>query len=78
MILKVLYFGEIKSITQKSHQEFKLKPDATLGDLVAQINSEYTIKLKTMYSINLEYCSDMNTKLNPNDEIGIIPPVSGG
>ena len=54
---------------------------STVGQLVSEIRNEYpelaAPETEIVVAVNSEY-AEYDLQLNPNDEICLIPPVSGG
>jgi molybdopterin converting factor subunit 1 len=79
MTVKVLAFGIAKEIFGSSAIELSLD-DNTVAGLKAKLEEKYP-RLKQIASyavaVNNEYAAD-NLELKANDEIAVIPPVSGG
>jgi MoaE-MoaD fusion protein len=81
MRVRVLFFGMLKEMVAKSSDAIELRDGATLNDLLAHYERQMP-KLKESISslalaVNQEYAS-ADTKLKENDEVAILPPVSGG
>jgi molybdopterin converting factor subunit 1 len=78
--MKVLAFGIAKDIFGASFTEADLGDGAMVMDLKTLLEGRYG-KLKDLKSylvaVNNEYAPD-DRVINANDEIAIIPPVSGG
>jgi len=79
--MEVLLFGIAKDIVGKSQLEFaKNELPKSVSDLKCVISKKYPEfeKLTSLaIAVNSEYAKD-DILLNENDEIAIIPPVSGG
>lgn len=78
--VKILAFGISKDILGTSAINLELDQHATVGQLKAKLCAEHKEfqKLSSlMIAVNSEYAST-DTILNENDEIALIPPVSGG
>jgi MoaE-MoaD fusion protein len=81
MRVRVLFFGVVKDLTGKSHDEVEVRDGGSVRDLLQHYES--TIPgLKTWFSsialaVNQQYARP-DTILNPNDEVALLPPVSGG
>jgi molybdopterin synthase catalytic subunit len=81
MQVRVLFFGMLKDLVGRSDELISLPEGATLADLLAQ----YEIKLPRLktylpsvaLSVNQEYASP-EARLHDMDEVGLLPPVSGG
>ncbi|KAG2216770.1 hypothetical protein INT45_003784 [Circinella minor] len=88
--MKVLYFAAVRDITQVESDDIQVSPNNsdpwTLTSLTDHLVSKYGEKLQkiidhAMYAVNMEYVDkedESKTQLSQNDEIAIIPPVSGG
>ena len=80
--MEVLFFGIAKDIVGASQMAFSSQSAApeTVGELKEHLVSTYPefSRLTTMaVAVNSEYAQD-NVPLKRNDEVAIIPPVSGG
>lgn len=81
MQIKVLFFGILKDLAGRGSETLALPDGATVSDLLAHYESEIP-RLKSYLpaiatSVNLEYAA-RDEKLRNNDEVGLLPPVSGG
>src|SRR6202162_4706044 len=81
MRVRVLFFGVLKEMIGKSVDLLDLADGASLRDVLALYESQNP-RLKESVpslamSVNQEY-SGPDTKLRENDEIALLPPVSGG
>ncbi len=82
MKVKVLYFASVKDSLGKESEEFEVEEGTTLESLVNQIKSEYnnanSLKSRSfLFAINQEI-ANLGTILKADDEIAILPPLSGG
>ena len=81
MQIEILFFGKIIEIINKSKITISVNNDTQLFYVINKINEMYPL-LKNiqniMYAINNEYIYDYNIKINENDVIAYIPPISGG
>ena len=80
MKLTILTFGIVKDITGNRSFDIELENGATTSDLKAALNQKFPDfnKLTSLaIAVNNEYSPDELT-LKENDEIALIPPVSGG
>src|SRR5438105_7217456 len=81
MRVRVLFFGTLKDLTGHSSDELRLPEGATLGDVLSHYKlqfpglKQYVPSLAL--SLNQEYASP-GASLHDDDEIGLLPPVSGG
>ena len=80
MVVKVIAFGVIKEMLNESAVAVTLSDNATMSNLKTLMESQYP-RLKDlssfMIAINNEYAKP-DDELHENDEIALIPPVSGG
>lgn len=80
MNLKILSFGIAKEIIGQLELPVQLSDSATVADLKQFLISQFPDfqKLTSLrVAVNTEYADD-STLLHSNDEIVLIPPVSGG
>src|SRR5450755_161961 len=81
MQVKVLYLGMLREIAGRSKEVVVLPDGARLGDLYAQLEQRFPklqgFRNSLALALNLEY-SDFAAELHDNDEVALIPPVSGG
>ncbi|MFB3918041.1 MAG: molybdenum cofactor biosynthesis protein MoaE [Terriglobales bacterium] len=81
MRVRVLFFGMLKDLAGCSSETIELPEGARLADLLAQYRQrvprlgEYAASLAV--AVNQEYAA-ASTVLHDNDEVGLLPPVSGG
>lgn len=81
MEVRVLFFGLLKDVFGRSADSITLREGATLADLL-DYYEQLTPQLKALLpsvalSVNQEY-SGPERRLSPNDEVALLPPVSGG
>lgn len=81
MQVQVLFFGMLKELAGLGSDSLTLPDSATLGDVIRHYEGRIP-RLKEMagsiaMSVNREYAGP-ECKLNSGDEIGLLPPVSGG
>mgnify|MGYP001114143427 CR=1 FL=1 len=80
MKIKLRAFGIAKDIINTSILDLELEEKASISDVKNRLIEKYPdfSKLKSLrFAVNEDYQSDSFT-LENNDEIVIIPPVSGG
>lgn len=80
MQLRIRLFGITKDIIGKTHLELEAPPAARVQDLLELLRATYPklTKLNSiLIAVNDEYAKP-DVVLKPNDEIALIPPVSGG
>ncbi len=81
MQVKVLFFGVLKDMAGRASEGVELAEGATLADLLERCEQEVP-KLKQYrgaiaLSVNQEYAAGSRSLKN-GDEVGLLPPVSGG
>ena len=81
MKVRVLFFGQLKDVAGCASDSVALAEDATLADLLAHYEKKIP-RLKnflpsTAISVNQEY-TPRAVRLKENDEVALLPPVSGG
>ncbi len=81
MRIRVLFFGMLKDLAGRANETLDLPETATLGDVLSHYE-ERVPRLRDLMtslatSVNQEYAGP-EAKLKPNDEVGLLPPVSGG
>ena len=81
MRIRVLFFGVLKEITGKSADQVEVPEGSTVADLLKSYG-KHAPQLEKMLSstalaVNEHYAAP-ETKLNANDEVALLPPVSGG
>jgi molybdopterin converting factor subunit 1 len=79
--VRVLFFGMLKDLFQRESENLTLPSSATVEDLL-QHYRDASPRLKEFLpsiavSINQEYAHP-TANLNDGDEVGLLPPVSGG
>lgn len=81
MKIKVLYFSSVKDRLKKQIEEFEIRENTTIEELILLLQKKYPeikyIFENTMIAVNEEY-KDKKYILKNNDVVAIIPPVSGG
>ena len=80
MRVRVLFFGILKDIAGKASDEVSLPEGATVRDLLSHYAQD--TKLKGLLgsiavALNQEYVAPA-ARLRDRDEVGLLPPVSGG
>lgn len=79
--MRVLFFGQLKDVTGRGEDSLVLPDGACVADVLAECERRYP-KLADFLSacaiaVNQEFASSV-TRLKENDEIALLPPVSGG
>jgi molybdopterin synthase catalytic subunit/molybdopterin converting factor small subunit len=81
MQVRVLLFGVLKDLAGRSSEDLTLPEDATAAAVLAHYEQKIGKLTKWVSSIaisvNQEY-SSADARLRPGDEVGLLPPVSGG
>lgn len=80
MNIEVIAFGIAKDILAGSSVILELENAKTVGQLKARLQEDYPAfkKLRSLsIAVNEEYRPD-DFEISPQDEVVIIPPVSGG
>ncbi len=78
--ISVLLFGIARDLTGQSTVSIPLSGGANVGDLLGQLHQRYpalTGIRSLLIAVNGEY-AEAGQLLTDNDEIALIPPVSGG
>jgi MoaE-MoaD fusion protein len=81
MRVRVLFFGVLKEIAGKAADEIEMHDGASVRDVLLHYQSQIP-QLKSSPSsialaVNQQYAG-ADTRLKANDEIALLPPVSGG
>lgn len=81
MKIEVLFFGALREMAGEFRRKMDLPEGATVGDLVSLITQEIPqmrgYARSIAVSVNQEYAKTQ-TVLHTGDEVGLLPPVSGG
>lgn len=81
MRVRVLLFGVLKDIFQRTEESLELAPDATVSDLLSHYRERAPEKagffLSLALAVNQQYASP-GDRLRDGDEVALLPPVSGG
>lgn len=81
MTVKVLYFGRLKELSGASEEEVELLDGSMIEDLFSRCSAGRPELRKFRASLvaarNREFAA-WNTPLSAGDEVGFLPPVSGG
>jgi molybdopterin converting factor small subunit len=80
MKLELLAFGIAKDIIRGSSITIEIQDSVTIGQLKARLFDQYPafVKLRSLsIAVNAEYRTD-DYSLSSDDEIVLIPPVTGG
>ena len=81
MRVHVLFFGILKDVVGKASDTVELKAGASTRDLLAHYEARIPRLKESLMSaavaVNREYANS-NAMLKANDEVALLPPVSGG
>lgn len=80
MKINLLAFGIAKEILGASESDFPVSEELTIQELKKQLTAafpDFKKLVKFQIAVNQEYQTD-DFILSANDEVAIIPPVSGG
>jgi molybdopterin synthase catalytic subunit len=80
MRVRVLPFGVLKDWLGSAATTLELPEGASVGDLlerIGELHSSAPVLRGIAVSVNAEYAT-ANHRLNEGDEVGLLPPVSGG
>lgn len=78
--VSVLLFGITRDLTGQSTLSVPVHADTRVGDVLAQVQRQHpalTSIRSLLVAVNGEY-AEADQSINPNDEVALIPPVSGG
>jgi molybdopterin converting factor subunit 1 len=81
MRVRVLFFGMLKEIAGRSTENVDLQEGASVRDLLGHYESQLPALKNLLPSValavNQQYAAP-DTVLGPDDEVALLPPVSGG
>jgi molybdopterin synthase catalytic subunit len=79
MEVRVLGFGVLKDWLGAQETTVELPEGATVGELLARLNATqpFPVPRGIAVSVNAEFAT-ATQELNEGDEVGLLPPVSGG
>ena len=82
MKIKITTFALVKDYSDNFLLEIENYHNVTLGMVIEKIITEKPVLKKIIndvaFAVNQEYCNDEKQQINDQDEIALIPPVSGG
>lgn len=79
MQINILLFGITRDIVGESKLNLTVSSGITVKKLKQQLANEYADLNNYNYSVAInEAYAEVDTELNDNDTIALIPPVSGG
>jgi molybdopterin synthase sulfur carrier subunit len=86
-VLKILFFGQIKDVTQTEYLDIDIIQNGERLNTVAKLRSllqekgaiwnEYLAYGRALVAVNQEMTGD-DAEINEADEIAFFPPVTGG
>jgi sulfur-carrier protein len=81
MRVKVLLFGQLKDIVGRAEESLELAPGTRVESVMAHYSGQFPrfqgLAKSIACSINQEYAAG-TAVLHEGDEVGLLPPVSGG
>lgn len=81
MTVRVLYFGRLRELSRASEESVELREGAVIEDLFSACTAARPELRKFRPSLvaarNQEF-APWDTQLRAGDEVGFLPPVSGG
>ena len=81
MIVTARLFASFRETTGTRSVEIELGATPTVGDLLAELGRRFPalgpLAERALVAVNLEYVGT-EFRLSANDEVALIPPVSGG
>lgn len=81
MDIKILFFAIARELAGKSDSILKVKSKISFEELrqnICNIFGLEVIKNNIILAVNQEYVDSGDIILNNNDELAVIPPLSGG
>jgi molybdopterin converting factor subunit 1 len=81
MRVRVLFFGILRELAHKGSDEIELPEGVSVRDVLAHYQVRIPQLKDSLSSLALavnEQYAGPDTKLNENDEVALLPPVSGG
>ena len=81
MQVRVLFFGVLKDLAGRGSDSISLPEHATVSDVLQyyeqRLSANHALWASIAVSVNQEYAS-ADAQLRSNDEVALLPPVSGG
>ena len=79
--MRVLFFAHLKDVTGVAEMELRISKSFNADELWRELLAVHpklaTFRKTTRLARNSEYADD-STRFSNNDEVALIPPVSGG
>lgn len=80
MVIKVLLFGQAAELAGTRHLDLEFAQSACTDDLIQILGEKFPSLVAAIpfsIAVNRKYINE-NMTISSNDEIALIPPVSGG
>ncbi len=81
MVVRLRFFASLRERLRRSEAQWTLADGATVGDLWTALCAVHPqlndLSPSISFAVNREYV-DRQHRLSENDEVALIPPVSGG
>src|SRR5690349_17347347 len=81
MRVRVLFFGVLKDMVGRAEETVEVPPEATLGTVFEQYAERFATlrdrRSSILFARNREFATT-DTALAEDDEVALLPPVSGG
>jgi len=81
MRVKVLFFGMLKDVAGRTSDAVEMRTGSTVGELLSHYERQFPalkpLLATVALSVNQEYTGP-EAELHADDEVGLLPPVSGG
>jgi molybdopterin converting factor subunit 1 len=81
MVVHLRFFASLRERLRRSDAEYTLAEGATVGDLWTALCADHPqlvdLGRSISFAVNQEYVDRVHC-LSENDEVALIPPVSGG
>ena len=81
MVVRLRFFASLRERLHRTEAEYILADGATLTDLWAALCADHPqlveLQRSISFAVNQEYVGP-EQRLSNNDEVALIPPVSGG
>lgn len=81
MTIRVRFFAALREHVDRAEVVWELGPQQTVSDLWEALRKAYPglgdLSGRVAFAVNQEYVDSLH-RLHDNDEVAIIPPVSGG
>lgn len=78
--IKMLYFAQVRDITQIPNEVLEIKQNSSTKDLLTLLYNKYP-RLKDEKNLNISInclISNSDIVLRNLDEVALLPPISGG